>query len=156
MVSATLRSLNIDYTELGSHLAGEGLLVSWDEHNYIVLATNREGLLFISSGVLFSLNGDRLAALEACNNFTLDFVNPAMFLYEDEDDTGKPWRSSVLLQQKYPVQLIKDVPPFFRAALETMRELTPQARQMLAERGIEGTPYHSTQHARLLFEQCVM
>jgi len=156
IVAATLRSLGIDYVELGGHLVGEGLAVSWAEDNYVVLASNSEGLLYLSSGALWDVSGDRLATLEACNDFTHEFASPAMFLFDDEDDTGKPWRSSVLLQQKYPVRLVKDVPPFFAAALETMRELTPRAREMLAERGMKGTPYQATQHARLLFEQCLM
>jgi hypothetical protein len=154
LITATLDKLGITYVELGFHLGASGIGIAWTDDNYVVVAVDSGGVMYISSGVSGHIVGERLTILDTCNDFNQEQVTPVMFLYQDEDDQGVPWRQSVLLQQKYPVPLVTSVPRFFEATLNMMPELTSQARQLLVDRGIRGTPYlWNDEQARLLLQQ---
>src|SRR5262249_8726677 len=140
-IASLLDSFGLKYVEVPPFLGNVGVAVGWDDDNYVVISADDDGISYVSSGLAWDVSGDRGAILEACNAHNAEFAAPVMFVYDDEDDDGRPWRQSVLLQNKFPVALLQAAPAFFKTVLSMMPELTPAARERLVDRGVRGHLY---------------
>jgi len=152
MVAATGQT----FVELDPSPVGVGLALAWSDSQFIVLSIQgggNEQQLFLTSGVLRDIGpiGEPcLAALMACNRKTADnsafpfYINELRGLEAIGHEVSPEAGQDVLIQQRYPLQLLIDVPPFFEYCIsrESLPAETDRARnEFAATSEIGGTPF---------------
>jgi len=144
------------FVELGPSPVGAGVALAWSESEFIVLSIQgggNEHQLILTSGVLrdIALIGEPcVPALVACNRKTADnsaypfYVNELLGLRATGQVVSPEAGQDILIQQKYPLQLLADVQPFFAYCVsrDSLPVQTNQARREFIEGyGVSGTPY---------------
>jgi hypothetical protein len=132
-----LEHLGLQYVSMEPWSAAIGAALAWGETEFLVLSVSfgSPGTLYITAGVLKDLQQEALPILTLCNQRNQN--NPAYCVFLHDAEAG--W--DVLIQHSFPVQLLLDVPPFFKASLEPTTGAAAEARAEFSELGLGGMPH---------------
>ena len=146
LITGWMRSSGLSFTELSapefSNTFAIGAAIRWSEKSYTLISIPLQGdiVAYITGGVIRDVRGnDKLRLLETCNDLTADYAMPAFYLHDSEE---MGW--GILCQTKVPVPIVEDVPQYFASLLQTVEGCMGNAREIVAERGIEGQPWQWT------------
>lgn len=138
IITDALRNLDVSYVELtppefeNSFAVGAAVRVDSD---FVVITVPLGGQFeaYITGGALLDVaQEDKLGVLTICNNLTSSWSTPACYLHDAEDT----W--SILVQLKFLLPVVNDVPPYFRALIGAVASTLSEAREAFATAGITG------------------
>lgn len=147
-VQRILSDEGLRFMELRDAPWGVGVAVAFGQADYVVISVmaGNEHVVYLTSGILRDVVGDRLTILNACNRFTRDNVATPFFLHDA--DAG----SDLLVQQAVVRPLLQQAPGYLVALVRNLPAVAAEARPQLASGGISGSLYQWTEDdvARLL------
>lgn len=130
-IKALCSQVGLKYIELPDDVFGAGIGVGFGETGNVVLSVmggGSEGKLMITSGILWDIKQDRLAALNACNSFTSGNTLFPVYLH----DAQNGW--SLLMQLTYTIDLLLDNPDYFDLVVRSTPQMAAQHRAEIAEK----------------------
>ena len=138
-VKGLVAQVGLRYDDLLAVPVGVGIGVAFDEARFLVLSVlggGSESQLLLTAGVAHDIVDDRLAGLEFCNGHTCANAAFPCVLHRADDGTD------VLVQQRYPIEMLVRAPDYFAAMLNVLPAYAQQVRaDLAAETALGGTGY---------------
>jgi len=140
-VTGALREFELPHAELAppefenSFAVGAAVRL---EAGFVVVSVPLGGQfeIYVTGGAILDVPPDnKLDILTTCNDTNSGWGTPACFLHDAEDT----W--SILVQHKFPLPIVSDLPPYFRGILDSVASATVELSEKFAEAGLGGRPW---------------